>query len=114
MSIFVRARVEVRAGRQAEFEEIARALLERARGEPGTRTYRFFPTGDGAYLVIEEYADAQALDTHQKGAADLLARVEQCAENFSLELYGPIGPELDAWVRSNPQATAYPDADFPG
>ncbi|HEV8556464.1 MAG TPA: antibiotic biosynthesis monooxygenase family protein [Actinophytocola sp.] len=114
MTVFVRARVEVRAGRQAEFEEIARALLQRAKDELGTLTYRFFPAGDGAYLVIEEYADAQALGAHQEGAGDLLARVEECAENFSVELYGPIGSELSAWVESNPQATAYPDADFSG
>jgi len=114
MSIFVRARFDVRAGRRADFEEVARTLLERARDEPGTLTYRFFPDGNGAYLVIEEYADAQALGVHQEGAGDLLARVEQCAEMASVELYGPIGPELGAWVESNPRATAYPDADFSG
>jgi quinol monooxygenase YgiN len=114
VTIFVRARVEVRAERRAEFEQIARTLLVRAKDEPGTLTYRFFPTSDGAYLVIEEYADAQALGAHQEGARDLLARVEECAENFLVELYGPIGPELGAWVESNPQATAYPDADFSG
>jgi quinol monooxygenase YgiN len=114
VSIFVRARMEIRAGRQAEFGEVARALLERVKDEPGTLAYRFFPDGGGAYLVIEEYADARALGAHQKGAEDLLARVEQCAENVTVELYGPIGPELTAWVESNAQATAYPDADFSG
>ena len=108
MSIFVRARFAIRDGGQAEFEEIARALREQAAGEPGTRTYRWFPTG-ADYVVLEEYADTAAALAHNERAADLLARVGECAEMVSAELYGPIGPELDAWVRSRPQVSAFPD-----
>ena len=111
MSIFVRARFDVRDHGQAEFEQIALALVEQAKDEPGTRTYRWFSAGAGSYLVLEEYSDPAAAMAHNERAAKLLARVGQCAEMIYAELYGPIGPELREWVRSNPQATAF--ADFP-
>lgn len=109
MSIFVRARFDVRAQRQTDFEEIALALREQAKEEPGTRTYRWFSSGDGSYLVIEEYTDAKAALAHNERAAELLARVGQCAEMVYAELYGPIGPELGDWVRSHPGVTTFAD-----
>jgi quinol monooxygenase YgiN len=109
MSIFVRARFEVRDQRRAEFEGLARALRERATEEAGTRTYRWFSGGDGGYLVIEEYADAEAALAHNEHVADLLARVGECAEMVYAELYGPIGPELAEWARTRPQVTTFAD-----
>ena len=111
MSIFVRARFDARDGRQADFEQIALALRDQARDEPGTHTYRWFSAGAGSYLVLEEYADQAAVLAHQERAAELLERVGQCAEMVYAELYGPIGPELREWVRTHPQATAF--EDFP-
>ena len=111
MSIFVRAQFDVRAQRRAEFERLALALSEQAEHEPGTLTYRFFSTGAGSYLVLEEYADTAAALAHNERAAPLLERVGQCAEMVRAELYGPIGPELHEWTRSRPQVTWY--ADFP-
>jgi quinol monooxygenase YgiN len=111
MSIFVRARFDVLDERQADFEEVALALREQATNEPGTRTYRWFTSGAGSYLVLEEYTDSAAALAHNERAAELLARVGQCAEMVHAELYGPIGPELREWVRSHPQATTF--ADFP-
>jgi quinol monooxygenase YgiN len=111
MSIFVRARFDVRGQRQADFEEIALALRERAKEEPGTRTYRWFSSGDGSYLVIEEYTDAKAALAHNSHVAELLARVGECAEMIYAELYGPIGSELDEWARTHPQVSTF--ADFP-
>lgn len=67
--------------------------------------------GAGSYLVLEEYTDTAAAMVHQERAAELLARVGQCAELVHAELYGSIGPELRAWVRSHPQASVF--ADFP-
>ena len=111
MSIFVRARFDVRGERQGDFEEIALALGERAKEEAGTRTYRWFSGGDGSYLVIEEYTDANAALAHNENVAELLARVGECAEMVYAELYGPIGPELGEWARSRPRVTTF--ADFP-
>jgi quinol monooxygenase YgiN len=109
MSIIVRARFDARAGRQAEFEEIAFALRARAADEPGTLGYRWFSAGEGSYLVIEEYVDGAAALSHQERVADLLARVPECAEMAFAELYGPIGPELAPWVRAIPGVATYPE-----
>lgn len=111
MSIFVRARFDVLDQRQADFEEVALALRRQATEEPGTRSYRWFSAGAGSYLVLEEYTDEAAAMAHNERAAELLARVGQCAEMVYAELYGPIGPELREWVRSHPRVTTF--ADFP-
>ncbi|MEV6568524.1 putative quinol monooxygenase [Streptomyces kronopolitis] len=111
MSIFVRARFDVRDQRHAEFEELAVALRDQAQEEPGTPTYRWFSAGAGSYVVLEEYTDTAAAMVHQERAAELLARVAQCAELVHAELYGAIGPELREWVRTHPQASVF--ADFP-
>lgn len=107
MTILVRARFDVRDQGQADFEQAVLALREQVKDEPGTLAYRWFATGDGGYLVVEEYTDAAAALTHNDRAAELLQRVSQCAELAYVELYGPLGPELDAWVRASPRATAY-------
>jgi quinol monooxygenase YgiN len=111
MSIFVRARFDVRGQRQADFEQVALALREQAKYEPGTLTYRWFSCGAGSYLVLEEYTDSAAALAHNERAAELLERVRQCAGMVYAELYGPIGPQLREWVRSHPQVTTF--ADFP-
>jgi quinol monooxygenase YgiN len=112
MSIFVRARFDVRDGRQTEFEEIALALAARAAEEAGTLTYRWFGPHHGSYLVIEQYADTAAALAHNERSPDLLGRVSETAELISAELYGTLGPELLSWVSARPQVTAFPD--FPG
>jgi quinol monooxygenase YgiN len=109
MSIFVRARMDVRDGRQADFEEITLALRKQASEEPGTRTYRWFSSGAGSYLVLEEYTDSAAAMAHNERGAELLARVGECVEMVYAELYGPIGPEIQEWARARPQVTTYPD-----
>jgi quinol monooxygenase YgiN len=111
MSIFVRARFDVRDQRQADFEQVALALREQAKDEPETLAYRWFSSGAGSYLVLEEYTDSAAALVHNERAAGLLECVTQCAEMVYAELYGPIGTELHEWVRSHPQVITF--ADFP-
>jgi hypothetical protein len=94
-------------------QEIALALTARAAQEPGTLTYRWFGPDRGSYLVIEQYTDTSAALAHNERSADLLARVEGCAELACAELYGALGPELLAWASSRPQVTAYPDLTAP-
>jgi quinol monooxygenase YgiN len=113
MSIFVRARFEPRDGRASDFEKAANALREQVRDEPGTVTFRLFRDG-GGYVALEEYADTAAALTHQERAAAVLRRVAECAEMVSVELYGPIGPELRAWAASQPHVTVLPDLPEPG
>ena len=107
MSFFVRAQFTVPEDRREEFEAIAFALAEQAAQEPGTLTYRWFSPGPGSYLVLEQYADAQAALAHNERAAELLIRVGDCAQMASAEFYGPLTPELEEWVRAHPHATAF-------
>ncbi|MGW7518208.1 putative quinol monooxygenase [Streptomyces sp. NPDC054796] len=110
MSIFVRARFDVRDGRQAEFERIALALRDAAAAEPGTVNYRWFSMPDpGCYLVLEEYTDSAAAVMHNEHQAELLARVGETAEMIFAEIYGPVGPEVREWARTRPQVRVYPD-----
>jgi quinol monooxygenase YgiN len=109
MSIFVRARFEVRDHQQGEFDNVAQALREQARDEPGTLTYRWFSSADGGYLVLEEYSDSAAAVAHNEQAATLLERVAQCADMVDAEVYGDIGPEIREWVRAHPQVRAFAD-----
>lgn len=109
MSFFVRATFTIRDGGQDGFERIAFALREQAQSEPGTLTFRWFAAGEGRYVVLEEYADTTAALAHNVRAEALLAEVPEYAEMVSAEIYGRIGPELQAWAKSNPGVSTYPD-----
>ncbi|SCK19384.1 putative quinol monooxygenase [Streptomyces sp. WMMB 322] len=114
MSIFVRVRFDVSDEQRAEFEQLALALCEHAEGGPGILTYRFFSSGSGRYALLEEYADTAAALAHNESATELLDRVRKCTESISVELYGPLGPELHEWVRERPHATSYAEFPDPG
>ena len=107
MSIFVRVRFDVGDEQRAEFERLALTLCEQAEGVPGILTYRFFSSGSGRYGLLEEYADTAAAMAHNDSATELLDRVRECTESINVELYGPLGPELQEWVRERPHATSY-------
>jgi Uncharacterized conserved protein len=67
MTIAVVARVAVKPGRSAEFEEAFRSQAEQVSAkEPANRLYRLFRsrTDPGAYTVLEIYADDAALAAH--------------------------------------------------
>ncbi|WP_199931349.1 antibiotic biosynthesis monooxygenase [Streptomyces sp. CB02923] len=93
MSIFVRARFDVRDRRQDGAERSATALHEAAGPEPGCPTYRWFTLpAPGAYLVLEEYADPAAAAAPQENAAGLQTSLGRCADMAFAEMYGPLGP----------------------
>ena len=110
-SIFVHVRFDVREQRHEEFEKLVVALRRQADDEAGTKSYRWFSAEDGSYLVIEEYADSAAAMAHMERAAALLERLTEFTAIGSVELHGPIGPELREWVGSNPPPTTF--TDFP-
>jgi quinol monooxygenase YgiN len=74
---FVRAWFDARDQRQADFEQIALALREQAQDEPGILTFRWFSSGAGSYLVLEEYTNSAAALAHNERAAELLKRIRQ-------------------------------------
>ncbi|MEV5596448.1 hypothetical protein [Streptomyces sp. NPDC052496] len=93
MSIFVRARFDVRDRRQDGTERSATALHEAAGPEPAAPTYRWFTLPEpGAYLVLEEYAGPEAPGAAQENAAGLLTSLGRCADMAFAEMYGPLGP----------------------
>ncbi|MEV6071323.1 antibiotic biosynthesis monooxygenase [Nocardia sp. NPDC052001] len=109
MSFFVRARFDVREGRQAEFEEAALALRAQAAEEPETLTYRWFSTVPGSYVALEEYVDSDAAQAHNERGAKWLESVFDCAELVSAEIYGPTGAWLREWAAERPQVTLFPE-----
>jgi quinol monooxygenase YgiN len=111
MSIVVLGRFRVLPGKRDAFEEVAFALAARAVDEPGTLAYRWFQDSGvtGNYVVIEEYVDDDAAMTHNDNAADLLARVADCAELTAIEIHGPAGPRILTWADGNPLVTLHPE-----
>ncbi|WP_328609509.1 antibiotic biosynthesis monooxygenase [Amycolatopsis sp. NBC_00345] len=107
MTIFLRARGKVQVENELEFRALAFALQALAAGESGTRTYRWFSEGSGTYAVLEEYADAAAALAHNQRAAGLLARLSDTVDITEIELYGEIGPDLEAYAAGLPQASVY-------
>lgn len=107
MTIFLRARGKVQVDNELEFRALAFALQGLAARESGTVTYRWFSEGFGIYVVLEEYLDAAAALGHNQRAADLLARLSQAVDIKEIELYGDIGPELEAYAAGLPQANLY-------
>jgi len=66
--IGVTARLPVQAGKEAEFEDVFAALAKQVNAnEEGCHLYQLFKTPDQPdYIVLERYADRDALDAHGK------------------------------------------------
>lgn len=67
--IGVIATFEVQAGKQAEFETVAKDLMAKVKGsESGCLTYQLYKRqgSDTTYVLMEQYANAEALEEHTK------------------------------------------------
>ncbi len=64
--ITVTAHIQVRAGREAEAEQVLRSLVAPTRTEPGCMGYDLFvmPEKPGCYLFIETWQSREHLDLH--------------------------------------------------
>ena len=63
------AELEIRDGKQAEFEGVAKDLMAKVKAnEPGCMTYQLYKkTGsETTYIFMEQYASAEALAAHGK------------------------------------------------
>lgn len=61
------AKLNVREGKEAEFEPVMLELAGQVRAnEPGNHLYTLVKDPDGAYYVMELYEDQAALDAHGK------------------------------------------------
>jgi len=69
MAIGLLATIKIQAGKNAEFEAVAKELMAAVRAnEPGNKVYQFCKSRDDetTYVVMEVYADQAALDVHGK------------------------------------------------
>lgn len=65
--IAVIAKLNVAAGKEADFEAAFGELIDAVRAnEPGNHLYTLVKDGDGAYSVMELYEDEAALEAHGK------------------------------------------------
>ncbi|MBR9833724.1 MAG: antibiotic biosynthesis monooxygenase [Alphaproteobacteria bacterium] len=65
--IGVVAKLEIKDGMQAEFEEVAKGLMAKVKAnEPGCLTYQLYKQkgSDTTYIFMEQYASADALKAH--------------------------------------------------
>ena len=69
MAVGVVATIKIQAGKNAEFEAVAKEMMAAVRAnEPGNKFYNFCKskTDDTTYVVMEMYADQAALEAHGK------------------------------------------------
>ena len=98
------ARVTVKAGREAEYLEAARrvdAAVQAAEAGMLHHTFDADPDGGGRRFVWSEaYRDDAALRFHLEenpAVAEYLAAHAELSEDFSVEVYGSLAPETEAW-----------------
>lgn len=99
MSLIVLCEFRTRAGGEAEFVRVARALASAAATEPGTLRYQWFTTQQpGHYSIIEEYVDADAAEAHNNHVGPLLRELFAVADLASASFYGELNQYLRDWV----------------
>jgi quinol monooxygenase YgiN len=81
------ARVKIKPGVEAQFEEAANRLVGRSREEPGSKGYTLWRTDDPAvYTFVEYYTDAASVEAHGKS-----------------DHYRQIGRQLGAFMDGRPE-----------
>lgn len=100
MTLLVQCEFRVRQpGNEPELVRIARALASSAATEPGTLRYQWFTAQKpGHYTILEEYADADAAETHNGNVGKLLAEFFSVAELVSIAFYGELNKYLRDWI----------------
>ncbi|NVB85473.1 MAG: hypothetical protein HOV81_44325 [Kofleriaceae bacterium] len=100
MTLLVQCEFRVRQpGNEPELVRIARALASAAATEPGTLRYQWFTTQrPGHYTILEEYADADAAETHNGNVGALLGEFFSVAELVSIAFYGELNQYLRDWI----------------
>ena len=64
--IAITAKIPVKAGSEADFEQAMLAMAEQVRAnEPGNKMYTLCKGDDGAYVMMELYDDMAAVDAHR-------------------------------------------------
>lgn len=101
MSLLVQLEFKVRGDNETEMLRVARALAEIAATEPDTLRYKWYATRKpGHFAILEEYANADAAEAHNKNPriAPLLQQFFAVAELVSASFYGELNQYLRDWI----------------
>ena len=86
----------IHAGKLAEFEKVANAMITLSQKEPGTLGYDWCLSGDRTRCrIVEHFADANATVAHSSGATvqEWVPRLMGVANLNRFEVYGDPGPK---------------------
>lgn len=97
------ARFRIHDGRGDEFRAlVAEAVALVRANEPGTREYAWFVDEAGAdAIVLEAYADAEALLAHSRNVGKLVGRMLQLAD-CTVDMLAEPTPEVLAMLKRMP------------
>src|SRR5262249_1037942 len=91
--------IDIREGKFAAFEVIAKQMVGVREKEPGTLAYHFVLSADRKRArLVEGYTDAAAITAHFNGPAvqQLVPKMIQVASATRMEIYGDPGPQVSA------------------
>jgi quinol monooxygenase YgiN len=91
----------VNEGQLEEFKSIAKVMIERTRGEPGTLGYEWSLSDDSKRSrLLETYVDAEALLAHftRPVVREMVPRLAEVCSVDGFEVYGDPGEEAAALI----------------
>ena len=91
--------IDIHEGKFAEFEAIAKQMVEVSEKEPGTLAYHFLLSADRKRCrLIEGYTGVDAITAHFNGPAvqTFVPRLVQVANAVRMDIYGDPGPTVAA------------------
>jgi quinol monooxygenase YgiN len=87
----------VNEGQIDEFNNIARAMTEVTKAEPGTLGYEWFAKSDGkSFTLLETYVDTAAIEAHFMGPAvqEWVPKLAAACSVDGFVIYGDPGPKV--------------------
>ena len=94
---------DIHEGKFADFQAVAKKMVEVSEAEPGTLAYHFLLAADRKRgRLVEGYTDAAAITAHFAGPAvqQLVPQMMQVATPTRMEIYGDPGPQVTAMAAS--------------
>jgi quinol monooxygenase YgiN len=93
MTVGIVATIKIQAGKNAEFEAVAKEMMAAVRAnEPGNKVYQFCKSKSDptTYVVMELYADQAAMESHGKS-----------------DHFRSIGPKMGPFMAGRPDVAYY-------
>jgi quinol monooxygenase YgiN len=89
----------INEGQAEAFKNVAQAMTEGSKSEPGTLGYEWFARGDGkTFRLVETYVDAAAVEAHFTGPVvqEWVPKLAAVCTVDGFEIYGDPGPKVAA------------------